>query len=79
MKYFVGSWNIPLAVCNTIYSFAIMILLIVMLRDHALINEDFLTAITGYTNTSRITLSPWLGKQASRKEDKKIKCFYKNK
>lgn len=59
-KYITGSWNLPLAIVNTIYNVAISILIIVMLSDQALLNTEFLSKIMQYTDGSAQTISTWM-------------------
>lgn len=59
-KYITGSWNLPLAIVNTIYNVAISILIIVMLSDQALLNTEFLSEIMQYTDGSVQTISTWM-------------------
>lgn len=58
-KYITGSWNLPLAIVNTIYNVAFCILIIVMINDQALFNTEFFTKIFEYTNESSIQATSW--------------------
>lgn len=59
-KYIAGSWNLPLAIMNTIYNVAFCILIIVMISDQALFNTEFFSKIAEYTNGSLQGLTTWL-------------------
>lgn len=59
-KYITGSWNLPLAIVNTIYNVAFCVLIIVMLSDHALLNTEYFSKIAEYTNGTPLEISAWM-------------------
>lgn len=61
-KYIAERWNIPLIICNSIYNVLMCILVVVMLRDNALFNEQFVPAIVDFTKGSIQTIEIWFDK-----------------
>lgn len=59
-KYITGSWNLPLAIANTIYNVAFSILIIVMLSDQALLNTEFFSKVVEITNGTSQGVSTWM-------------------
>lgn len=62
MKYFVGKWNMPLAISTTIYNMASCILTIVILSDSTLFNREFFSVISELTKTSIETVFLWINR-----------------
>lgn len=59
-KYITKSWNLPLAVANSIYNAATCILVIVMLNDHVLFNLDFFNKIIRNIDADSTLYSAWV-------------------
>jgi hypothetical protein len=59
-KYITKSWNLPLAVVNSIYNVATCIIVIVMLKDKVLINLDFFYKILEHTDASSTMIAAWI-------------------
>lgn len=59
VKYFVGRWNIPLAIGNAVFNVAICILLFVMISDNALLNNDLYT-LFHVTISTNLAISAFL-------------------
>ena len=61
-KYISEKWNMPLIICNAIYNVLMCILMVVMLKDSALINSHFLSEISDITKGSIEAISIWINK-----------------
>lgn len=59
-KYITGSWNLPLAIVNTIYNIVFSILIIVMFSDGALLNTEFFSKILEITGGTADKISIWM-------------------
>lgn len=55
-KLLQGSWNISLAIGNSIYNLLSSLLLIVLVNDKMLVNREFLETLAGYFDQSEIDI-----------------------
>jgi len=61
-KYITESWNMTLIIFNAINNILMCILVLVMIRDSALINTEFVPTIADLTNGSIKTVAIWFDK-----------------
>lgn len=59
-KYITERWNMTLIVLSAINNVFMCILVVVMIRDSALINSEFISVIADLTNVSIETIAMWL-------------------
>lgn len=58
-KYIRGSWDITLAIGNTIYNLFSCIVLVVLVTDQTIFNQEFFRAIARYTNSTNSNVELW--------------------
>ncbi len=58
-KYIQGSWNISIAIGNTVYNLLSGILLTVFASDKEIFNKEFFSAIAGYSGNPTWNIETW--------------------